>query len=320
MNITDDSNVTNRILVVDDEPLNLEIISDYLDDTGYQLITANDGTQAWSILEKSQENIDLVLLDRMMPGLDGLQVLSMMKEHPVLKHIPVILQTALIKKQDVIEGIQAGAFYYLTKPFEQELLLSVIKTALDEHGAYVALRNELNKSACTLSLMKSGIFHFRTLEEMQDLALFISKACPKPEQALSGLSELMINAVEHGNLEISYDEKSELIDSGRWKKEIEYRLSLADNLDKVAILDFQHKNDHISITISDTGEGFDWQDYLEISMERIDDNHGRGIAMAKVLSFDTIEYQGNGNSVTATINIKEPANDIIKNQDQLETT
>ncbi len=320
MNITDDSNVTNRILVVDDEPLNLEIISDYLDDTGYQLITANDGTQAWSILEKSQENIDLVLLDRMMPGVDGLQVLSMMKEHPVLKHIPVILQTALIKKQDVIEGIQAGAFYYLTKPFEQELLLSVIKTALDEHGTYVALRNELKKSACTLSLMESGIFHFRTLEEVQDLALFISKACPKPEQALSGLSELMINAVEHGNLKIGYNEKSELIDSGRWQEEIEHRLSVADNLDKIATLDFQHRDDHISITITDMGSGFDWQDYLEISIDRIPDNHGRGIAMAKVLSFDTIEYQGNGNTLTATINIKKPAHDINKNQEKMETT
>ena len=220
--------------------------------------------------------------------------------------------------QDVLDGIQAGAFYYLTKPFGKELLRSVIKTALDEHGAYVELRNELNKSACTLSLMESGIFHFRTLEEMQDLALFISKACPKPEQALSGLSELMINAVEHGNLKIGYDEKSELIDSGRWQEEIEHRLSVADNLDKIATLDFQHGDDHISITITDMGSGFDWQDYLEISIDRIADNHGRGIAMAKVLSFDAIEYKGNGNKVTATINLDNSDPHKAKAQVQLE--
>ena len=93
MNITGVSNDTNRILVVDDEAVNLLIIAEYLEDTGYQLINAEDGTQAWNILENSPESIDLVLLDRMMPGLNGLQVLTKMKEHPVLKHIPVILQT-----------------------------------------------------------------------------------------------------------------------------------------------------------------------------------------------------------------------------------
>ncbi len=305
MNITDEKLTTHRILIVDDEKVHLQIITEHLKNAAYQVITAESGAQAWSILENSPENIDLVLLDRMMPGMNGLQILSMMKQHPILKHIPVILQTA-ISDPDVIEGIQAGAFYYLTKPFDDELLLSVIKTALDEHGAYVSLRDELNKTNCTLSLMESGTFHFRTLEEMQDLALLISKACPKSEQILSGLSEIMINAIEHGNLEIGYDEKSALINSGNWQEEIERRLSMANNLNKIAFLNFQHKDDHINITITDMGNGFDWQDYLEISINRIADNHGRGIAMAKVLSFDAIEYHGNGNTVTATINLDKP--------------
>ena len=304
MILSNSSHHKNRILFVDDEVLNIQNITAYLEDTDYELITAKDGYQAWSILENAPESIDILLLDRMTQGLNGLQVLSKMKEHPVLKHIPVILQTDLDETLDVLEGIQAGAFYYLTKPYEKDLLLSIIKTALDEHGAYVSLRNELEKSVCTLSLMKSGIFHFRTLEEMQDLALFISKACPKPEQALSGLSEIMINAIEHGNLGIGYDEKSDLITSERWQQEVEHRLSLAENSNKFVSLDFQNNNDHVNITITDMGEGFNWQDYLEISIERLGDNHGRGIAMAKVLSFDAIEYSGNGNKVTVTINRK----------------
>lgn len=303
MELTTRINGSHRLLVVDDEAFNREIIAELLENTDYDLVFAEDGYQAWSILENTPEEIDLVLLDRMMPGLDGLQVLEKMKEHPVIRHIPVILETAKTTKQDIAEGLQAGAFYYLSKPFDEEILRSVIKMALQEHEAYRSLRNELKKSVCTLSMMKSGTFEFRTLDEMQDLALFLSKACPEPEQRLSGLSELMINAIEHGNLRIGYHEKSALIRAGRWREEIEHRLSLTEYSDKFATIEYHKNNDHIRFTITDMGEGFDWENYLEISIDRIGDNHGRGIAMSKILSFDTIEYLGKGNKVTATINL-----------------
>jgi len=319
MDIVFGNSGSSRILLVDDEALNREIIAEYLEDTDYDLITAEDGYQAWSILEHDAEGIDLVLLDRLIPGLDGLQLLSIMKEHPVLKQIPVILQTAQDDTQDVLEGIRAGAFYHLVKPFTKQLLQSVIKTAINEHEAYASIQNELKKSVCTLSLLKSGTFHFRTLDETQDLALFISKACPNPEQALSGLSEIMINAIEHGNLGISYDEKTALISSGQWREEVEKRLSLPEHSDKFAILEFHKKDNQISIDLTDMGEGFNWQNYLEISIDRIGDNHGRGIAMSKIISFDTIEYHGNGNKVTTTINLKNSTSSSNTEQEQLET-
>ncbi len=165
MDVTAVNGGSDRILVVDDEALNLEIIADYLEDTDYELIEAENGFEAWSILENSPESIDLVLLDRMLPRLDGIQILSRMKDHPVLEHVPVILQTAKVAKQDILEGMQAGAFYYLTKPFEEEMLRSVIKTALDEHRFYLSLQQDLKKTAGTLSLMRNGFFHFRTLKQ-----------------------------------------------------------------------------------------------------------------------------------------------------------
>ena len=296
---------SDRILVVDDEKYNLEIISEYLDDLDYELINADNGLQAWSILEKSPEDIDLILLDRMLPDLTGLQILAKMKDHSILKHIPVVLQTAKVARQDIIDGMQAGAFYYLTKPFEEELLRSVVKTALDEHRSYLSLQDKLKRTAQTLSLMKNGLFQFRSLKEAQELALFISYSCPVPGQVLSGLSELMINAVEHGNLGITYEEKTDLIDTGCWHDEIEHRLSLPAYSEKVATLDFQKEHDCINITIKDMGHGFNWHDYLEIAIDRVGDNHGRGIVMAKILSFDAIKYHGTGNEVTATINLQQ---------------
>jgi len=110
------------ILIVDDEEFNVDIIMDYLEDGGYNLETAYDGSEAWEKLQAEPEYFDVILLDRMMPNMNGMEVLLKIKEHPVLKTLPVILQTALAAKNEVLEGMQAGAYYYLTKPFEEAML------------------------------------------------------------------------------------------------------------------------------------------------------------------------------------------------------
>ena len=71
-----------RILVVDDEPFNLEIVGEYLDGMGFDLVYAESGTEAWEVLTRAGEHFDLILLDRMMPGLDGISVLRQVSENP----------------------------------------------------------------------------------------------------------------------------------------------------------------------------------------------------------------------------------------------
>jgi hypothetical protein len=111
----------------------------------------------------------------------------------------------------------------------------------------------------------------------------------------------MTNAVEHGNLGISYDEKTQLNNEGRWQEEVERRLCLPENLGKYALLKLEQGPTELRITIRDQGPGFDWENYLQISPERVFDNHGRGIAMAGAVSFDRIEYRGNGNEVVGFV-------------------
>lgn len=124
------------ILVVDDEPLNLDIIEEFL--TGkeklYNVETASDGIEAMEKLEANPSKYDTVLLDRMMPRMSGMEVLAKMSEHPELKYIPVILQTAKVSKEDILEGLKAGAYYYLTKPFTSEILHSVVSTAVKDRA------------------------------------------------------------------------------------------------------------------------------------------------------------------------------------------
>lgn len=297
------SNANATVLVVDDEEFNLEIIGEYLEDFSYRLVTAGDGAEAWALLEAEPERFDAILLDRMMPNMDGMEVLTRIKAHPLLQSVPVIMQTAAAAKQDVVEGLQAGAYYYLTKPFDEQVLQSIVKTALDDHRRYRSLREQIRSGSQVLGLMGTAHFRLQTINEARNLAGFLANACPSPEKVVTGLSELLLNAVEHGNLGITYEQKSALNREGRWLEEIEHRLSLPENRQKYVEVNFNNDGRLVRIHIADQGEGFDWDNYMEIDPQRAYDSHGRGIAMARMLSFDNMEYLGSGNQVEVSIAI-----------------
>lgn len=290
-----------HILIVDDEPHNLEIIIEYLEEGNYKLSTAENGAAAWQMLESEPQSFDVILLDRMMPEMGGMEVLAKIKEHPVLTHCPVILQTARASKEDIKEGMQAGAYYYLTKPFEEEMLFSVVETAVRDRLEYKGLQNELEEKNIALRLIDTASFSFQSLDQARSLASLVANACPESSKVIMGLSELLINSVEHGNLGISYDDKTVYNEQGIWLEEVEKRLQLESNNNKFATLEFQRSNGEIKIIIKDQGSGFDWQPYLQMCADRAMDNHGRGIAMATMLSFSRVEYQGNGNEVHAFV-------------------
>jgi len=291
-----------HILIVDDEILNLEIVSEYLSDD-YQISTAENGVIAWEMLEKSPNDFDVILLDRMMPNMNGMEVLEKIKQHPILQHCPVIFQTAKASASDIAEGINAGAYYYLTKPFDENVLLSVTKTAVEDRLRYKEILDNLEQTKLTMGMLTSASFEFKTLDEARSIASLVSNACPEPAGIVMGLTELLINAVEHGNLGITYAEKSILNEQGTWVDEVNTRLQLVENINKTASVNFLRSPDYIEITVIDQGEGFDWKDYMDFDPDRVMDNHGRGIAIANKLSFSAVEYKGKGNEVCATLNI-----------------
>lgn len=121
-----------RILVVDDVPANVEILSFHLEDEGYEVIEAQSGEQALGILQSSEKEIDLILLDVMMPIMSGLDVLAQVKRNPETDNIPVILVTANADDQNVAEGLDMGAFDYIIKPYSLVVLLARVRAALRE--------------------------------------------------------------------------------------------------------------------------------------------------------------------------------------------
>jgi len=144
-------------------------------------------------------------------------------------------------------------------------------------------------------------FRFSRLEEISPIVDFIAAHCPNPRALSQGLSELMVNAVEHGNLGIYYDEKSKLLSNGEWHTEVERRIALSCNLGKYAILDYVSKPDAAVLTIRDQGAGFNWQPFMEFASTRAADLNGRGIAIAKALDIWDIEYQDSGRRVVCRV-------------------
>lgn len=292
-----------RILIVDDEPFNIEILSEHLESSGYLVEPAYDGQQAWEILQDEQVRFDAILLDRMMPRMNGMELLAKIKQLDRFKALPVILQTAMGSPDAVREGLQAGAYYYLTKPFERETLLAIVAAAVRDRLAQLELLKQLEQQRDTLTMLRYGEFQFRTLAEAKRLTALLSSVCPQPEKVAMGLSELLINAVEHGNLGITYKEKTKLIQDNAWEGELNQRLALPQYASRRASVMLTRDNNEIRFVVADQGDGFDWKPFMEFSPDRAFDPHGRGISMARMLSFDSIEYQGNGNTVLATVKL-----------------
>jgi DNA-binding response OmpR family regulator len=116
------------ILVVDDDPKHLRLVEVLLRPRGYTVVTAANGAAALEQVHRAQP--DLILLDVMMPLVDGFEVCKLLKDHPATRLIPVVMMTALGSVEDRIKGIDAGADDFLTKPVHRDELLARIRTSL----------------------------------------------------------------------------------------------------------------------------------------------------------------------------------------------
>lgn len=117
-----------KILVVDDEPSLRFLVASSLEDEGYHILEAADGLEAHALVQQDQP--DLIILDVMMPGLTGYELCSLLKRNPNTSNILIIMLTAKGQEQDRIQSQQAGADYYLRKPFSPLELIDVVESLL----------------------------------------------------------------------------------------------------------------------------------------------------------------------------------------------
>jgi CheY-like chemotaxis protein/anti-sigma regulatory factor (Ser/Thr protein kinase) len=292
-----------RVLIVDDNPHDRELLGEHLSREGYEIETAEDGVEGFHLMERDPWRYDVVLLDRNMPRLGGLELLQWLKANSELRSLPVILQTASDSRADLLEAMKGGAFYFLTKPYDVEVLLTVVATAVRDRASYRQLQTVARRSEMATGLLRAASFRLRTIEEARDVGTLVAGLCPDPGNTVIGLTELIVNAVEHGNLGITYAEKSELNGINRWLDELDRRAALPENAVKYVDVEYERDEQQIRITVRDQGAGFDWRPYLEPDPTRVFDTHGRGITIARRLSFDDLEYRDPGNEVVATIDV-----------------
>ncbi len=286
-----------KLLIVDDEEFNLDIMEEYIGDAGFLTIPARNGLEAWNLLQEHPD-VQVIVLDRMMPVMDGMAFLEKIKQERRYREIPIIMQTAAASPDQIYEGMKAGVFYYLTKPYEKDLLLNVINAAMQDIQTGV-LDIDGNDSAPrkVQHMIRQAQFEFKTPAQARELAGFIAGVFPDPGACSPGLNEMMMNAIEHGNLAISYDEKRRLLMTGQWKQEIERRLNQPEYQSRRALAIVTVDNEKAEVVIQDEGKGFDYRKFNTTRPEHITELNGRGIAIARMISFDSITYEGCGNTV-----------------------
>lgn len=290
------------ILVIDDDDMNIEIIEESLSDKGYKIISAYSGEEGISLLKRYKDKIHAVLLDWMMPGMNGLDCLSFIKSDESTADIPVIVQTANTNRSDITRGFDAGAYYYLTKPYSLGILYATVKVAVAEYKDFLQLKRtvENDRREDESSAVRKE-FSFRTIDEGMDVLARISHFFPPASMVLYGLQELVKNAVEHGNLKISYEEKAKLLAENKFDSELNRRLASDEYKDKEARLILDISGEEICVSIEDEGDGFDYKKFLSFDEDRIFDLNGRGIALTIHKFGCNPEYSGRGNKVCVRI-------------------
>lgn len=194
MNPAVDQNAT--VLIVDDNPANLGVLSDTLDQAGLEVWVARSGKMALERVEYALPN--LILLDVMMPGIDGFETCRQLKVNPETKDVPVIFMTALSDTENKVEGFQLGAVDYITKPFQQEEVLARVKLHLKLYD----LTEKLEEKNALLEQKVAEVSQaYCDLQQMQ-LHLIQSERMSSLGQMVTGIAYEITNPVNfiYGNL------------------------------------------------------------------------------------------------------------------------
>ncbi|VFR35975.1 Two-component response regulator [plant metagenome] len=139
------------VLLVDDLPDNLKMLSDALDAAGYRVLVATDGQSALARLDYVTP--DIVLLDALMPGLDGFETCRRMKAHPRAGHVPVVFMTGLAEPQHVVRGFEAGGIDYVTKPLDTGVVLARLGAHLRSHRVMAAAEDAIDAVASAVIVL-----------------------------------------------------------------------------------------------------------------------------------------------------------------------
>jgi len=240
--------------------------------------TALPAEEALALLQAGHFGVEGVVVDAaVLPGCPGL--LRALRGTGA----PLVLLLEVEDQAVLAEGVGLG-------------VAGVVKPASPE-----ALRAALRLPGGEAATPACSTFPFRTLGDVASLSLLAAALCPDPAAVQIALSELMVNAVEHGNLGLGFSQKRELMAAGEWRNEVERLLSLPANAERFAWLRVECRPREVRFLIRDLGAGFDPKPYLDLNAELSVEPYGRGIAVARMLAFPDLVFLDGGRCVEGVV-------------------
>ncbi len=288
-------------MVVDDEEALRSLLIRLLEKEGFESFPANDGEEAIRLFRERSPLV--VVSDIRMPRMDGLTMLTEIRKMD--RSAAVILMTGQGNEEILLSALRGGATNFFKKPFSSRELI-------DEIRRIVGFRLEAARSSLFSPYLTAETKSFVLPPLVSSYYPIINQVTLQlpclvpPEEILNlkiGIEEMITNAVEHGNLGISFDEKSAAIREGRLAELVAERTAQSERAGRRVFITSRLRPDAFEITIRDEGTGFDWRGLPEVAPENLLAFSGRGIFLTKIY-FDEVEYNETGNQVTLRKNAR----------------
>ena len=264
---------------------------------GFQTVCINVRADSDVLTQLKGDCVPVFLIDQTVDQQDCEWFLSNRIAHIQDGDLKALVQLATADTVLEQQMLAKGAAHVFFPDTQASVIQSVTCFFAQEHASILRLKADIEQRSSAIGHIRSGEFQIRTRTEAQKLATMLSMTFTNPTPIALGLLELLVNAVEHGCLEIGHDEKGQLIETGILNTEINSRLKDKKYADRFVSLRFERGEKQSQFTITDPGPGFDFQSY-SVDGHDLCKKHGRGIMMAYGC-FCNVTYSGRGNVVLA---------------------